>query len=372
MEFHSLRSELLNELQLMMGVIEKKNTMPILANILIRAEGNQLSLEATDLEVGVLTQCPAQVVEAGELTVNAKRLQDMLSTLSGQQVGFSMNEGSLLDVVSGSAQFSIETMPTHDFPTIPRFDFEGAMELEAGFVQEFINRVLFSISSDPHKYAINGALFRIENRQLIVVSTDGHRMSVVRSELEGELGDVEVIIPRKTMGELKKVLHAVDGDEPLMMGSSDSRVFFKVGERVLFSRVIDGKFPEFEKAIPTNNDKEFVFERSQLVDIMRRKMVLSSEKSKLVRWSFEANELTVVLKNAERGESVDKVDVEYDGSPFHVGFNVSYVLDFLKNMNCERIRVKLKDEANQGLFSVDGDRGDLNYEHVIMPMRLTG
>ncbi len=372
MEFHSIRAELLSELQLMMGVIEKKHTMPILANILIQAEGNQLTLKATDLEVGVITQCPAQVVEPGEFTVDAKRLQDMLSTLSGQQVALSMNEGSMLDVVSGSAQFAIETMPTHDFPTIPSCDFESSIQLPIGFVQACIARVLFSISNDPHKYAINGALWRIQDKNLVMVSTDGHRMSVIRSEIDADIADFEVIIPRKTMGELKKLLQSVDSDESFLMALIDNRVFFKVGERVLFSRAIDGKFPDFEKAIPSNNDKEFVFERTVLGDVMKRKMVLSSDKSKLVRLSFSAGRLTVVLRNAERGESVDQIDIEYDGEEFEVGFNAEYVLDYLKNMGCDRIRLLLKDAANQGLFRIEDDPQEMQYEHVIMPMRLLG
>ena len=372
MEFHSLRAELLTELQLIAGVIEKKHTMPILANILIEAEGNQLTLKATDLEVGLISHCPAQVVEAGAFTVNAKRLQDMLATLSGQQVSLSMSEGSLLDVVSGAAQFSIETMPTHDFPSIPDYDFSNAVQLPCGFVLECIGRVLFSISSDPHKYAINGALWRLLEGQLTMVSTDGHRMSVLRSQQNAGDGDFDVIVPRKTMGELKKLLGSVDSDEPFLLAIIDGRLFFKIGDRVLFSRAIDGKFPDYEKAIPTNNDKEFVFERSVLSDVMRRKMVLSSDKSKLVRLGFSPNRLVVVLRNAERGESVDQIEIDYQGEAFDVGFNAEYVLDFLKNMSCERIRLFLKDATNQGLFRIADDLDEIQYEHVIMPMRLLG
>lgn len=372
MEFHSIRAELLNELQLLMGVIEKKHTMPILANVWIQAEGNRLTLKATDLEVGVITHSPAQVVEPGEFTVNAKRLQDMLSTLSGAQVSLSMSEGSMLDVVSGSAQFSIETMPTHDFPSIPECSFEDGIELPSGFVQSCIARVLFSISNDPHKYAINGALWRLQGKDFNMVSTDGHRMSVLRSEINHEGGDFEVIIPRKTMGELKKLLHSMDGDDAFVMAHAENRVFFRIGERVLFSRVIDGKFPDYEKAIPTNNDKEFVFERSVLNEVMKRKMVLSSDKSKLVRLSFSTDRLVVVLRNAERGESVDQIEIEYQGDAFDVGFNGEYLLDFLRNMTCDRIRLCLKDAANQGLFKIEDDSQEMDYEHVIMPMRLLG
>lgn len=372
MEFHIVREELLGELQLMMGVIEKKNTMPILANIYILAEDNQLTLKATDLEVGIISKCPAQIVEPGEFTVNGKQLQEMLSTLSESQVSFSMSEGSMLDLVCGSAQFSIETMSTLDFPTIPECDFANAIKLQCGFFEACIAKVLFSISSDPHKYALNGALFRIVAGEMCLVSTDGHRMSVVKKSLGSEFKDMDVIIPRKTMIELKKSLQAENPVEEFMIALLDNRIFFRVGIRILFSRLIDGKFPDYTKAIPLDNDKRFTFERAALLDIVRRKMVLSSDKSKLVRLSFTSNELIMVLKNAERGESVDKLGIEYEGEQLDVGFNVDYLNEFLKNMKNQKIEVLVKDEGNQGLFKELEDPYEIQYEHVIMPMRLTG
>ncbi len=372
MEFHIVREELLGELQLMMGVIEKKNTMPILANIYILAEDNQLILKATDLEVGIITKCPAQIVEPGEFTVNAKQLQEMLNTLSESQVSFSMSEGSMLDLVCGSAQFSIETMSTQDFPTIPECDFTNAVRLPCGFFDACISKVLFSISSDPHKYALNGALLKIVEGEMCLVSTDGHRMSVVKKNLGPEFKDVDAIIPRKTMIELKKSLQAENPEETFHIAFMDNRIFFSVGVRILFSRLIDGKFPDYTKAIPEDNDKHFSFERGALLEIMRRKMVLSSDKSKLVRLSFTPNELIVVLKNAERGESVDKLAIEYEGEQLDVGFNVDYLNEFLKNMRNQKIEIHVKDEGNQGLFKEQEDPFEIQYEHVIMPMRLTG
>ncbi|MCB1050248.1 MAG: DNA polymerase III subunit beta [Acidobacteria bacterium] len=371
MEFHVIRNQVLSEMQLLTGVIEKKNTMPILANVLIKAENNQLTLKATDLEVGIISECAAQVIEPGEFTVNAKRLFDMLSTLTENQVSFSMNDGSMLDIVCGSSSFSIDIMPAKDYPAIPEYDFVGSVPMNNNFFQDCLNRVIFSISSDPHKYALNGAYLDIVNNQMSLVSTDGHRLSVVRCELSQDVDDFSAIIPRKTMNEVKKLLVAETEAENFLIGTHETRIFFQVGKRVLFSRLIDGKYPDFEKAIPTNNDKEFVFERAALLDIMRRKMVLSSEKSKLVRMSFSPGQLVVVLKNPERGESVDTMEIEYQGEPIDIGFNILYIHDFLRNMSCEKIRVFLKDGGNQGLFRLVEDE-PLDYRHVIMPMRLTG
>ena len=372
MEFHVVRNELLSELQLMMGIIEKKNTMPILANVYILAEDNQLTLKATDLEVGIITQCPSQIIEPGEFTVNAKQLQDMLNTFGDNQVSFSMSDGSMLDLVCGSATFSIETMSTMDFPSIPECDFGDAMRFQIGFFDDCISKVLFSVSNDPHKYALNGSLLHVENNEFRLVSTDGHRMSVVSKAWGADIKDVNVIIPRKMLIELKKSLGAENKDDEFMIAFLENRIFFKVGVRILFSRLIDGKFPDYTKAIPENNDKHFSFQRSQLLSVIRRKAVLSSEKSKLVRLSFHAGELVVVLKNSERGESVDKIPIEYDGDNLDVGFNVDYIHDFIKNMRNDQIEINVRDEGSQGLFKVLDDAYETDYKHVIMPMRLTG
>jgi DNA polymerase-3 subunit beta len=372
MEFHVIRTDLLSELQLINGVIEKKNTMPILANVRLEAADNQLTLQATDLEVGLISQCAAQVIEPGELTVNAKQLQDILNTLGEEQVSFAKNEGTMLDLACGSARFSIETMSTQDFPTIPECDFSSAFQLQNGFFLDCINKILFSVSSDPHKYALNGGLLRTETGEMSLVSTDGHRMSLVHRQVGPEFRDLDIIVPRKTLMEVKKSLQMEDSDEQFEMDFSDNRIFFRIGPRVLFSRLIDGKFPDYNKALPMDNDKSFVFDRKQFLDIIRRKAVLSTDKSKLVRLTFEKNEMVVVLKNAERGESIDRLGIEYDGESISVGFNVDYLQDFLKNMVCEKIEVKLRDEASQGLFQIADDETGDQYKHVIMPMRLTG
>ena len=372
MEFHIVRQELLSELQLMMGVIEKKNTMPILANFYILAEDNELTLKATDLEVGIITKTAAQVIEPGEITVNAKNLLDMLNSFSDAQASFSMSENSMLDISCGSAQFSIETMSTLDYPTIPECNFNEAIRFQNGFFNDCISKILFSVSSDPHKYALNGALLFIENGEMNFVSTDGHRMSVITKTLGEGFPDLNLIIPRKSLVELKKSIQSGDDEDEFMISVVESRIFFKVGARVLFSRLIDGKFPDYTKAIPSDNNKSFSFERSSLLHIVRRKIVLSNEKSKLVRMSFKPGELVVVLKNSERGESVDRLALDYDDEPIDVGFNVDYVHDFLKNMNNQTIEINIKDEANQGLFRVIDEDIDFEYKHIIMPMRLTG
>lgn len=276
----------------------------------------------------------------------------------------------MLDLVCDSARFSIETMSTLDFPSIPECDFEGALSLQNSFFSFCINRVLFSVSTDPHKYALNGALMQIHDNELNLVSTDGHRMSVINKHLGDGFNNMDIIVPRKTLIELKKTLGAENGEEEFLIGFLENRIFFKVGERILFSRLIDGKFPDYTKAIPQDNNRRFQFKKAGFLSILKRKVVLSSDKSKLVRLSFKPNELVVVLKNAERGESVDKMELEYDGEQLDLGFNVDYLHDFLKNMDSDDVEMFVRDESSQGLFQIPEDNFDVEYKHVIMPMRL--
>jgi len=376
MEFIVNRQMLHSELQLIKGVIEKKNTMPILSNVLIEAANNQLVLKSTDLDVGFICKCPAQVIEPGVFTIDALKMQDILGTCSEQQMTFSMNEGTLLNVHAGEdskIQFDdIETMSVEDYPTIPTYDFTESISLDASFLSECLSLVLFSISADPHKYALNGCFCKIKDGILEMVSTDTHRMSVLKTSIDDDTFDIEQLIPRKTIIEIKKMIGSPEGDEKIEIGFFENRMFFRYMDRTLFSRVIDGTFPDYHKAIPINNDKVFQFKRVQLLEIMRRKMVFLSDKSKLVRMQFTPGNMNVVLINSQRGSSKDKVDIDYEGEPFEVGYNVAYFYDFLKNMNCENIEMYLKQTGSQGLFRILKDDLAYDYKHVIMPMRING
>jgi len=375
MEFIINRQSLHSELQLIKGVLEKKNTMPILSNVLIEAENNQLTMKSTDLDVGFITKCPAQVIEPGAFTIDAAKLLEILGSCSDQQMSFSMNEGTLLNIVSaeGNIQFDdIETMSVNDYPTIPMFGFEDCFSINANYFSECLSLVLFSISADPHKYALNGCFFKIKEGLMELVSTDTHRMSVLKTTVSDDSFEIEQLIPRKTIMELKKMIATASEDEMLEIGFFENRLFFRLSERVLFSRVIDGKFPEYERAIPINNDKVFQFQRSQLLEIMRRKMVFLSDKSKLVRIQFTKGEMNVVLVNSQRGASRDRVQIEYDGEAFEVGYNVTYFYDFLKNMTCDSIEMYLRQTGSQGLFKIMKEDVAYDYKHVIMPMRING
>lgn len=375
MEFIVNRQILHSELQLIKGVIEKKNTMPILSNILIEAENNQLTLKSTDLDVGFICKSPAQVIEKGTFTIDAMKIQDILASCSDQQMSFSMNEGTLLNIVSGEGniQFDdIETMSVNDYPTIPYYDFSEPFCINANFFSECLSLVLFSISADPHKYALNGCFFKVKEGIMELVSTDTHRMSALKTTVGDEDFEIEQLIPRKTIIELRKMISAAADDENVEIGFFENRLFFRFGERILFSRVIDGTFPDYEKAIPINNDKVFQFKRTQLLDIMKRKLVFLSDKSKLVRMQFSPNQMNVILVNSQRGSSKDRVAIDYQGESFEVGYNVAYFYDFLKNINCDDIEMYLKQTGSQGLFRILKDDLAYDYKHVIMPMRING
>ncbi len=375
MEFIVNRQMLHSELSLIKGVIEKKSTMPILSNVLVEAYNNQLTLKSTDLDIGFICKCPAQVIEPGMFTIDALKMQDILGTCSEQLMTFSLNEGTLLNVSAGEGKIQfddIETMSVEDFPTIPSYDFKGALALDSGFFSDCLSLVLFSISADSHKYALNGCFFKIKDGLLEMVSTDTHRMSILKANLEDEDFELEQLIPRKTILELKKMIGTTGNDEKVLLGFEENRLFFKFSDRILFSRVIDGKFPDYHRAIPINNDKVFQLNRVQLLEIMRRKMVFLSDKSKLVRIQFSSGSMNVILVNSQRGSSKDRVAIDYNDESFEVGYNVNYFYDFLKNMTCDYIEMYLRNSGSQGLFRILKDDLPYDYKHIIMPMKISG
>jgi DNA polymerase-3 subunit beta len=371
MEFHVLRSELSRELQLLQGVIEKKKTMPILANIYIKAENNKLTLNATDLEIGIQTAASAQVVEPGEFTVNAKQFQDMLNSFSGSQVTISQSDLISVDLECDGASFSVETMPTQDFPSLPSCDFEKTAEIEIGFFEKCLGRVLFSVSTDSHKYVMNGALLKIRESFFQLVGLDGHRMSIVSKELDGLSGDYQAIIPRRSLIELNKLLKAEPEDDLFEIAMEGDRIFFRVGTRIMSSRMIDGKFPDYERAVPQANNLLFQFEREQFLDVVKRKAIMSTEKSKQVHLALKPGEATIALRSPGRGKSIDKLGIEYDGEPADFGVNVDYLHGFLRAIDTPGVQLWLRDETSAGLFRLHGDETGADYTHTIMPMRLT-
>jgi len=368
MDFVTTKENLLKELEVMQGIVEKKSTIPILSNIVIDAQKDRLELLATDLEVGIRTTCEAKVTKPGSVALSAKRLYDIVRYLPDAEVRLKSEEGSWTQITCQKARFRIVGLSRDDFPAMPEFDFAKGIPIERPLFIDMISKVLFAITTDETRYQINGTLMILSKRSLTMVSTDGHRLAYVSGRLEKGASEerIEVIIPRKTVQEISRI---GDGESEILFGQKDNHVFFKVGKTVMSSTIVPGKFPDFEKVIPEGNDKLLKFDGAAFAEVVRRVALLSSERSRAVKIALQKGSVEISSNNPEVGEAAESVDVEYTGGPLEVGFNAKYILDFLQAMGPGTFILALKDEGTQGLLRPVGQEGR-DYRYVVMPMRI--
>ena len=368
MDFVTTKENLLKELEVMQGIVEKKSTIPILSNIVIDAQKDQLELLATDLEVGIRTTCEAKVTKPGSVALSARRLYDIVRYLPDAEVRLKSEEGSWTQITCQKARFRIVGLSRDDFPAMPEFDFAKGIPIERPLFIDMISKVLFAVTTDETRYQINGTLMILSKKSLTMVSTDGHRLAYVSGRLEKGASEerIEVIIPRKTVQEISRI---GDGESEILFGQKDNHVFFKAGKTVMSSTIVPGKFPDFEKVIPEGNDKLLKFDGAAFAEVVRRVALLSSERSRAVKIALQKGSVEISSNNPEVGEAAESIDVEYTGGPLEVGFNAKYILDFLQAMGPGTFILALKDEGTQGLLRPLGQEGR-DYRYVVMPMRI--
>ena len=368
MKFTVQKEHLETELQFLQGIAEKKKTIPILSNILLSAEGDNLSLSATDLEVSLETRCPATVTAVGGITVSSKKLFEVVRALPAGDIEMGSEKGEWLEVRAGESFFRLVGLPVSDFPEVPSFDFSAAQEIPHGLLREMIGRTLFAVTKEDVRYSLNGALMEIGDGKIRMVATDAHRLALVEKD-DAELGtstDLKAIIPKKALAELRDL----GGAETMLFGQDEHHLFFKIEHRVLAARVIEGQFPAYEKVIPQGNPVIVTFAAEQMSNAIRRVSLLASERSRAVKFSFTDATATISSSNPEMGEAREAVPVAYGGEELTISFNAQYVLDFLSVVSAGDIELHLKDDSSQGML-VPAERGaDLRYQYVIMPMRL--
>lgn len=368
MDFVTTKEDLLRELEVMQGIVEKKSTIPILSNLVIDAQKDRLELLATDLEVGIRTTCEARVARSGSVALSAKRLFDIVRYLPDAEVRLRSEEGSWTQITCQKARFRIVGLSREDFPAMPEFDFAKGIPIERPLLLDMIAKVLFAITTDETRYQINGTLMILSKRNLTMVATDGHRLAYVGGRLEKGATEerIEVIIPRKAFQELPRI---GEGEPEILFGQKDNHVFFKAGKTVMSSTIVPGKFPDFEKVIPEGNDKLIKMDSVAFAEVVRRVALLSSERSRAVKVAIAPGSVEISSNNPEVGEAAESVEVEYTGGPLEVGFNAKYLLDFLQAMGPGAFILALKDEATQGLLRPVGQEGR-DYRYVVMPMRI--
>jgi DNA polymerase-3 subunit beta len=372
MELVVRKTDLLRELQLFQGIVERKNTIPILANVLIEAEGDQVRLLATDLEVGLRSRCAASVTKGGSLTLPAKKLYEIIKALPETDIRIEENKNGV-KVAADRFDSRMQTLPREDFPSLPEATGTFTATLPRDVLKQMVAKTQFAITGEDTRYFLNGALFIQRADSMSLVSTDGHRLALItvpREKVKGKAaGDDEerVILPRKTLLELGRLLAEGEGDIQYERG--ENHLFFEVDGRLLISRMIDGQFPAFERVIPKSNDKRVEFDRDRLTSAVKRVALLSNERSRAVKFQIDKGKVEIASSSPEFGEAKEVIVVDYDSSPVTICFNAQYVLDFLNVVETDSVGLEFKDEMSQAVMKPVGAE-NYEYTYVIMPMRV--
>jgi DNA polymerase-3 subunit beta len=370
MELVVRKNDLLRELQLFQGIVERKNTIPILANVLMEAKGDEVRFLATDLEVGLRSKCAATVTKPGSLTLPAKKFYEIVKSLPETDIRISEDKGGV-KVAADRFDSRMQTLPKEDFPTLPDAGTGSGAMLGRAAIKEMVTKTQFAITGEDTRYFLNGALFVLRADSMSLVATDGHRLALVTCPRDGkakkDAEEDKPILPKKTLGELGRLLTEGDGDIRYERG--ENHLFFSVGDRLLISRMIDGQFPAYERVIPKGNDKHIEFERDRLTSAVRRVALLSNERSRAVKFQVEKGKVDVMSSSPDVGEAHETLPVDYTGGSMQICFNAQYVLDFLSAVSCDVVSLDLKDEVSQAVMKPVGVDG-YDYTYVIMPMRV--
>ena len=365
------RTQFLAELAPMQGIVERKTTIPVLAHLLLRVQDDKLHLAATDLDVSLTSWCEADASEDGAIAVQARKFMEIIRSLTGDEVHLVQENPKELTIRAGKSRFKIHGLPAEDFPTLPEVDEEYRLEIPFDELKGMISKVLFAVSTEESRFQLNGALLKLKEGSVELVATDGHRLALVETELEavaasGQDSD-SVLVPRKALQELQRF----DGGEVVGYQRGEHHLVFRVGRRELICRILEGSFPDYERVIAKDNDKEASFDRRGLGDAVSRVALLTGERARAVRLSLTPGEMVVSAANPDLGEATEQLECTYDGPELRLGINPDYLEDFLKVVDTERVRLQLKDENSQTVGLPDGDlEGANRYLCVIMPMRL--
>ncbi|SEL63378.1 DNA polymerase III, beta subunit [Sphingomonas palmae] len=360
------RATLLKGLSHVQSVVERRNTIPILSNVLIEAVEGSLRLMATDLDLQINDSVPAAVDQQGSITVSAHTLFDIARKLpEGAQVSLSAADGRMA-IVAGRARFSLGTLPRDDFPVIAEGELPTSFELPAETLKQIIDKTRFAISTEETRYYLNGIFLHLSDDVLKAAATDGHRLArVTVAKPEGSDGMPDVIVPRKCIAELRKLLDEVDGSVGVSLSSTKIR--FDLGSAILTSKLIDGTFPDYSRVIPTANDKILKLDPKSFMEGVDRVSTIATEKTRAVKMGLDRDRITLSVTSPENGTAAEEVPGDYTSAPFEIGFNSRYLLDILGQIDSDLVEVHLADAAAPTLIR-ENDKSPALY--VLMPMRV--
>jgi len=370
MEFTVRKFDFLQELTLIQGVVERKTTIPILANVLVRAEAGELGIVATDLEIGLKSVCAAKTTTAGVMTLPAKRLYEIIRALPDKEIKFKRGDANWVTVTCGSSRFRIAGLPQEDFPLLPESK-SNVVRIPAEILSKLITRTIFAISTEDSKYTLSGALLVLKPGSITMVATDGHRLAHVEKteELEDVREEIRVLVPKKAMGELVRMISETADTERVGFSRDDNHLFFDLGKRLLVSRMLTGQFPNYEAVLPRNNDRTFAVDRDEITAAIRRVAILSDERSRTIKMAVAGGNLEITASHSDLGEAHETLEIDYNKEDLQVGFNYQYLLDFLATADETQINFEFKDsESAAQLRAIPST--DYNYRYVVMPMRI--
>ena len=365
MKLTAAREELLAPLQSVIGVVERRQTMPVLANVLLAARDNKLSVTGTDLEVELVATCAVSVQQPGDITVPGRKLLDIFRSLPEKVSVMLSTEGERVSVRAGRSRFTLSSLPASEFPLVEEINAQQTLTMPQGEFRRLIDKTHFAMAQQDVRYYLNGLLLETDGRALRAVATDGHRLALCETELSGKARtSQQVIVPRKGVLELQRILGTENNIE-LAVGTNHVRA--QIGEIRFTSKLIDGRFPEYARVIPSNPPKTVEADRENLRQALQRTAILSNEKYRGIRLTARPDLLTLQAHNPEQEEAEDQVEVSYKGEEVEIGFNVNYLLDALSAIEGDKVQIGLTDSNSSCLIHAPGT---MHTRYVVMPMRL--
>jgi DNA polymerase-3 subunit beta len=362
MKFKIERNVLLNAIQTVQNIITTKATLPILSNILIEAQQNNLKLTATDLDIGISCVLPVDTQETGLITAPAKRFSDIIRELEDDIVSITTKKNNFIIIETELCQFKILGLPGEEFPKLPQFQDKEAIKLEQATLKQILGLTSFAVSYDETRYILNGILFKIHQSGLILVATDGKRLAMVERKIQQVADkDMNIIVPVKTIQELNRNLKE-EGELSLVLGNNQA--LFDLGNVMIISRLIEGEFPDYQQVIPPASNNKIGIQRQQFLLAIKRAALLSTPDYQAVKLELFKDKLVISKSTPDIGESREELGVEYKGKEMVIGFNPNYLIDVLKNLGDERVEFEVTDSEKPGVIRTNG------YVYIVLPMRL--
>ena len=373
------RAELLRELTAAQSVVERKTTIPILSNFLFEASDDKLTITATDLDQSLNTSCAAKVKKPGACTIPARKLYDYIKLLPEGDISIKLMDNHWVQIRAGRSNTKMVGMARANFPQVPQFPATGGYRINAATLHSMIAKVIFSISNEESRYTLNGALLVLKAESMAMVATDGHRLAHIEKTgepIEGISGEKKTLIPRKALHELIGLLANMEPNKDkapqfIEFADDDQTLFFKVGGRVLTSRKLTGQFPNYEAVLPRDNNKFVIVRSEDLMASIQRVAQFADERSGAIKIRLEQNELKLSAQSTDAGESEDIIETPYNYDPLVVGFNSSYLIDFLRAIGeTGEVRLEFKDAQSAGQMRPEDGNEDTRYRYILMPMRI--